>query len=315
MVSTELGLSLRLPHMFFEYNFEKYGFRMKKTFCKIVFIVCAIIILACVFKSGRLYTKNDMAVVLCISGLPMANAITETWINEGGIIIDTSITKENKFVMEDIRMQIVYQLARRSIVKITVKDSAGSGIIWHIDDGIVIVSNRHLLMKDVKAEVVFCNGETVEADILGYSQQYDIGFIKVSEKNVSNKILRDIFEAVPILYETENKTDKDNFAAEYSGRQVLQISANIDKNVANFSVGSISGLNFIPLFNTNVLVTHCYARAGMSGGGVFDDGGRFLGMISGGEVPEDAQIRETDWTYSIPARLIAMEYNEVLGVE
>lgn len=229
--------------------------------------------------------------------------------------MDTSITKENKFVMEDIRMQIVYQLARRSIVEIVIKDSAGSGIVWRIDDGIVIVSNRHLLMKDVKAEVVFCNGEAAEADILGYSQQYDIGFIKVAEKNASNKILRDIFEAVPILYETENETDKDNFAAEYSGRQVLQIGANIDKNSTNFSVGSISGLNFVSLFNTNVLVTHCYARAGMSGGGVFDDGGRFLGMISGGEVPEDAPIREADWTYSIPSRLIAMEYNEVLGVK
>ena len=53
----------------------------------------------------------------------------------------------------------------------------------------------------------------------------------------------------------------------------------------------------------------------MSGGGVFDDGGRFLGMISGGEVPEDAKIRETDWTYSIPSVLIAMEYDKISSIE
>ena len=84
--------------------------------------------------------------------------------------------------MEDMRMQVVYQLAKRSVVKLIVKDAAASGIIWNTEDGIVIVSNRHLLMKDVKAEVVFGNGETLSADVIGYSQQYDIGFVRVPEE-------------------------------------------------------------------------------------------------------------------------------------
>ena len=96
--------------------------------------------------------------------------------------------------MEDARMQVVYQLARRSIVKVVVKDSAGSGIVWRInDDSIVIVSSRHLLMKDVKAQVTFCDEESAAAEIIGYSQQYDIGFLKIDDKNVTANILRDIF--------------------------------------------------------------------------------------------------------------------------
>lgn len=67
----------------------------------------------------------------------------------------------------------------------------------------------------------------------------------------------------------------------------------------------------MPLFNTSVLETACFSRAGMSGGGVFDAGGHFLGLISGGEVPEDAQVREAEITYSIPPALIAAEYETV----
>lgn len=211
---------------------------------------------------------------------------------------------------EGIVMQVVYQLARRSIVKVTVKDSAGSGVIWRTDHGIVIVSNKHLLMKDVQAKVIFGSGETADADVVGYSQQYDIGFIEIPESAVSGSILRDIYEAVPVLYGTETEAAREEFARQYSGKRILQVGA-VERKTANFSTGTIRGLDFVPLFNTNVLETECYSRAGMSGGGVFDEGGRFLGMISGGEVPEESEKREAELTYSIPPALIEAEYNEV----
>lgn len=219
---------------------------------------------------------------------------------------------ENELDTEGMRMQVVYQLARRSIVKIAVKDAAGSGVIWNVDDEIVIVSNKHLLMKDVKAEVVFGNGETVEADVIGYSQQYDIGYVKISEEAVTCSILRDIYEAVPVLYETESETGKTEFLQKYAGKRILQLGALIDGNTANFSTGSIKGIEFIPVFNTNMLTTECFSKAGMSGGGVFDECGQFLGMISGGDVPEDAEKKEAEITYSIPPTLILAEYKLLL---
>ena len=207
--------------------------------------------------------------------------------------------------MEDMRMQVVYQLAKRSVVKLIVKDAAAGGIIWKIEDGIVIVSNRHLLMKDIKAEVVFGNEETLSADVIGYSQQYDIGFVKIPEESVTNSVLREIYEAVPVLYETETEDAKAIFEQKYLERRVLQMGA------AHFSVGTIKALTYMPLFNTTILETACYSKAGMSGGGVFGENGMFLGMISGGEVPEGAAEREAEITYSIPPALIAAEYEIV----
>jgi S1-C subfamily serine protease len=209
---------------------------------------------------------------------------------------------------ENMVMQVAYQLARRSVVKVIVKDFTGNGIIWKIDDEIIIVSNKHLLGKDVKAEIIFCNGETFSADIVGYSQQYDIGFARISEAMVSNSVLREIYEAVPVLYEVDSEDKREMFVQDWTGKRILQTGAAAGQRAADFSLGTIRGLQFVPLFNTMVLETDCFSKAGMSGGGVFGEDGRLLGMISGGDVLENAKQREAEVTYSIPPVLIATEY-------
>ena len=50
----------------------------------------------------------------------------------------------------------------------------------------------------------------------------------------------------------------------------------------------------------------------MSGSGLFDEGGRFLGIVSGGDVSDDASEKESDYTFSIPSSIILDEYNIIL---
>jgi len=261
---------------------------VKRFFKKLIFVAAVAVFFAEAMKFIKT-SRNGFYSEMLISGMH-AKFLSE-------------LIGENQ--MEDAGMQIVYQLARRSVVKIVVNDSAASGLVWKIDDkDIVIVSNRHLLMKDVTAEVAFYNGERADAGIIGYSQQYDIGFLKVSGGNVTARMLRDIYEAVPAEYEMSGP---DSLA----GRAVLQIGADLDGKKEHFSTGSILGFDYEPVFNTTVLKTKCYARAGMSGGGVFDTEGKLLGMLSGGEVAEDAEIREAEVSYSLPVALIADEYDNL----
>ncbi|MDE7477422.1 MAG: serine protease [Lachnospiraceae bacterium] len=275
---------------------------MRKTlrgFLRELVVVGVIVLLAgriCAYQPG-------FAVSSCVSDRTAISAAQA---------VRRGVAANEKLDTEGIGMQIVYQLAKRSIVKVVVKDAAGSGIIWKIEDGIVIVSSKHLLMKDVKAEIVFGNGETISADVIGYSQQYDIGFVKIPDGAVTDSILRDIYEAVPALYEIESEEARTAFVLEYFEKRVLQMGALSDKNTDSFSLGNIQGIRFVPLFNTHMLETACYSKAGMSGGGVFDESGRFLGMISGGDVPEDAEKREAEITYSIPSVLIAAAYEEIM---
>lgn len=242
------------------------------------------------------------AVISCVSEQAAVRAVETAVLN---------MTGAEEHDVEDRVMQIVYQLARRSIVKVVVKDAAGSGVIWNLGDGIVIVSNRHLLMRDVTAEIIFGNGQSAAADVIGYSQQYDIGFVRIPEEEVTGGVLRDIYEAVPIIYSTESEEARAAFVSEYGTARVMQVGAVINQNTANVSIGNIIELKYVPLFNTYVLETACLSRAGMSGGGVFDEGGHFLGMISGGEVPDGVETKEAGITYSIPPVLIAAEYEEI----
>lgn len=261
---------------------------MKRLFKRLIFVAAAAIFLveAMILNTASGY---DFYSGTLISGIHVGLL---SWLTDGD-------------QMEDARMQVVYQLARRSIVKVVVKDAAGSGIVWKInDENIVIVSSKHLLMKDVKARVTFCDEEGVDAEIMGYSQQYDIGFLKIDNKNVNANILRDIYEAVPV----ENFTDEADMLTQQS---VLQIGADLNGTKEHFATGTILGVGYEPVFNTDVLRTNCYSKAGMSGGGVFDIGGRLLGMISGGEVAEDAKIREAEISYSLPVALIMDEYNHL----
>lgn len=282
------------------------GTKMKKFLRVILGIMTMIgVSMFLYFMGHRIqWEKYEFAVKLCISEQTAVIMAETAGLKTAGA---------GEFDAEDMVMQIVYQLARRSIVKVVVKDAAGSGIVWKIEDGIVIVSNRHLLMKDVTAEIGFANGESVAADIIGYSQQYDIGFVRIPEETVTGNILRDIYEAVPVLYETESEEARAAFGSQYATARVMQVGAVSDRNTANFSTGNVIGLKYMPLFNTIVLETACYSKAGMSGGGVFDEGGHFLGMISGGEVPEDADTREAEITYSIPPALIASEYEAIIS--
>lgn len=279
---------------------------MKKLLCLFwgILTITSLIAVSSVMVHRTFRGKDGLATASCVSERTAVKMARAAGLN---------VTGTGELNAEDIRMQIVYQLARRSIVKVIVKDSAGSGTIWKIEDGIVIVSNKHLLKKDVQAEIVFGNGTTATADVIGYSGQYDIGFVRIQEGAVADSVLRDIYEAVPLLYEAGSEEEKAAFEARYLRKQVLQVGAVMDQNAVNISTGNVVGLAFVPLFNTNVLVTECFSRAGMSGGGVFDEGGRFLGMISGGEVPEDAEVREAEITYSIPPSLIEAEYEMIIG--
>ena len=279
---------------------------MKKLLCLFwgILTITSLIAVSSVMVHRTFRGKDGLATASCVSERTAVKMARAAGLN---------VTGTGELNAEDIRMQIVYQLARRSIVKVIVKDSAGSGTIWKIEDGIVIVSNKHLLKKDVQAEIVFGNGTTATADVIGYSGQYDIGFVRIQEGAVADSVLRDIYEAVPLLYEAGSEEETAAFEAGYLRKQVLQVGAVMDQNAVNISTGNVVGLAFVPLFNTNVLVTECFSRAGMSGGGVFDEGGRFLGMISGGEVPEDAEVREAEITYSIPPSLIEAEYEMIIG--
>lgn len=200
-----------------------------------------------------------------------------------------------------------HEIAKRSVVHITVGKSAGNGLIWTIsEDKFVIVSNRHLMMQEVEAEVTFCNGETIPAYALGYSSQYDIAFFYISPGDITTRLTEATQEVrKPLVIAWNERTQP--------GTEILQVGNLLSKEQGCYT-GRIEDTIYVPEFGTQMLRTKCYAKSGMSGGGVFDHDGWLLGMITGGEA-SDSGMSETQMTYSIPTPLIEEEYQIVANEE
>ena len=215
---------------------------------------------------------------------------------------------------ESLKLRLVCGIAKKSVVKVLMREHAGSGLIWRMDSGrLIIASSRHLLMEDVYASVIFCDGTQTQARILGYSQQYDVGFLCIETKELSESTLRKINAVVPFLDDIEGSVQvRSVFLSERAGADIIQLGVNLGEGGLMFSKGYIMAADFSPVFNCFMIQTKCYARAGMSGGGMFDESGQLIGMISGGDVSETSSSKESEVTYSLPAGTIENEYLAIL---
>lgn len=202
---------------------------------------------------------------------------------------------------ETVIVKNIEEAMEQSVVHISMKDSVGSGVIVKIKETeMIIVSNKHLLQKDVEATVTLANGETYHAEVLGLSQQYDIGFLTLQIPNIN---LREVEQVEP-PYSKESL---------YLGMDVLQYSSRNAGVIERYEGYILGEIQYRDEFHSDILPTKCYSAAGMSGGAVFHHNGEFLGIIAGGEVADDATTRESQVTYCIPADLIWEAYTEVTG--
>lgn len=198
-------------------------------------------------------------------------------------------------------MQELYSEAKKCVVKIVVNGNVGCGVIWQINEASMwIVSNKHLLCNASEGEVTFWTGEAFSAEVADLSQEYDIGLIKVQCEELPYTLLEEVYEARHI----SNTEMQENDILWIIGEPIMQIGYLNGEEV--YFEGELSEERYIPEFGQKMLVTKCYSKAGMSGGVLIDRYGNMLGMISGGEVPENGE-RESDITYSISVKVLEDE--------
>lgn len=201
----------------------------------------------------------------------------------------------------------MYEEASKCVVRIVMRQYAGSGLIWRFEEeGMVLVSNRHLLREAAYGTVTFINGDELQAEVLGFSQAYDIGFLFISREALTSDVLRECYQVR--LYESLSENMHSGILADI---QVAQIGS-AQGVAADRSKGQLIGKEYVPEFQNDMLVTKCYARAGMSGGGVYDEKGRLLGMIAGGDVDNYNMVRDSQITYSISVEDIEEVYESVM---
>lgn len=273
-----------------------------KQIAKTVMLVSVLMIV------GKISAMDTVAEEVIIESV--TNKIVNPWDNRP-LIQTTSFTEEyidavklGAFTIPECQSkdsEILYEEASKCVVRIEMGQYAGSGLIWRMEEeGMVIAANKHLLCEAAYGRVTFVNGMALRAEILGYSQEYDLGFLWIERGELTWEMLRDCYEIRPMEEVTE-EIEKQNIMQIASSQQAAQ----------DRYEGVAIGMTYVSEFQSEMLQTKCYAKAGMSGGGVFDEQGYLLGMIAGGEVAKEASIREAEITYSIPAEQIEPEYQRI----
>ena len=190
----------------------------------------------------------------------------------------------------------------KQVVQIIMKEHIGNGLVWEIDEEkMMIAANKHLLMEDTVGIIRLKNGKEVMMEVIGLSEQYDLGFARIMLKDMDKEDTSDIQSVLLPTYDTWKELTM-------LGQDIVQISRNANGMTEQYE-GYIWDWRFVPQFNQDMLVTKCYARAGMSGGGIFSKEGILLGMIAGGELDSVGEERETEMTYGISSVVISEEYN------
>ena len=282
-------------------------FRKEKDY-KMKQITKTVMLISVLMILGNISAINTTAEEVIIESV--TKKIVNPWDNRP-LIQTTSFTEEyidavklGAFMMPECQSkdsEILYEEASKCVVRIEMGQYAGSGLIWRMEEkGMVIAANKHLLCEAAYGTVTFVNGVALRAEILGYSQEYDLGFLWIERGELTWEMLRDYYE-VRLIEEVTEEIEKQN---------IIQIASS-QQAAADCYEGVINGKIFVPEFQTFMLETACFSKAGMSGGGVFDEHGYLLGMIAGGEAAENDSQRVAEITYSIPAEQIEFEYQRI----
>ena len=205
------------------------------------------------------------------------------------------------------------------VVKIVCGDFRGSGVVIARDEeGLVIASAKHLLMYDVRAKVSFVgmeSGENVAGDVIGYSASYDLAFLHVPLSALPAKLADNARNA----YVTENGSDMawsatpdangqqvvmrtdDAYRELRAGDFIVQIGLSENAELVYYVGAAQAKEVLISDYNAFMLLNECYAEAGMSGGGAFDENGCLVGIIIAGDA---------EGTICMPMTTVLEEYRE-----
>ncbi|MCR4832277.1 MAG: serine protease [Butyrivibrio sp.] len=194
-----------------------------------------------------------------------------------------------------------YSYVRPTIVQIHSNGFYGSGTIYSIEkDYITIISNKHVLEdwnKGTNNYVIFYDGAVTNAELIGVSDSTDLGMIRV---DTSELMYEELIHYRSINYDESVYdslvTDDTVFTI---GSDMLIKNTVEDDNVSMYGINSGIGSSMYSgvLVNSDIYVTnldrnmiycYCYAQPGMSGGGIFDGYGHYLGMLTGGTSDDEA---------------------------
>ena len=213
---------------------------------------------------------------------------------------DTGIFEEGD--MAETLDGVMQSLVHIRIFKDDGSSTIGSGFIAEItDDGVYIITNKHVVGNYKVASVTFMHGECVpNASVVGTDDEYDIAVIKVPRIFLPAEFDSGICTVhIDMTYWEELDAEPIELAIEV-----------VDElgNIEHIRYGTlVKKLQTFPFFEPFIETEMALAlRAGDSGSAVFDSEGRLIAMAFAYSVAP-----ERDW--AVPLNEIVDGYKEITG--
>ncbi|WP_408071778.1 serine protease [Butyrivibrio sp. JL13D10] len=215
---------------------------------------------------------------------------------------------ENSPQTEDSLIKTALRV-RPSTVQIQVGSEYGTGNIISIDsDNITIITAKHVVKTWDNAKdkyVIFYNGDVAETDLIATDDYYDVAVITVKTADVEvHNLIR--LKSVALDQAVMEYYDSIKNEVVFSLNSEHVVNAREVQTYDYYGKNTGIGSKYIygPVINPNIMVNDygynmiyvkCEAFGGMSGGGVFDIDGNYVGMLVGGsEKKEMVAVRLSD---------------------
>lgn len=210
-------------------------------------------------------------------------------------------------VLDEDNCEKAYENVKACVVRINMGNAYGSGVIWEITpENIVIVTNKHVLdyWNEQVSNVLFSPGFYARAEILGISEEYDVGFLIVDNKELDYIELEQLrYANFDINAYQKMKEGDDIFCVGATGVHSEGTENAVQSN-GIYIQGSIGNMwQYIDEFEEYMIYGYGYGTPGISGGGTFDARGNLIGMISGGTMGGEIA--------SVPLTIIIEAYDEL----
>ena len=178
-------------------------------------------------------------------------------------------------VLTEADMEKAFENVLCTMVCIRGNGHYGSGSIYEISQNeIIIVTNKHMLdYFDAQSYVTFWNGARCGGRIIGISETADIGFVSVSKEDMGRNEIKQLkcLRKREKVYDDLEKNDcffMVDIASDWQD-PVLYKGTVVDKEL------------FLEEYGTEMLYGDGTAVPGMSGSGIFDYYGNYIGTLSG----------------------------------
>ena len=193
--------------------------------------------------------------------------------------------KDNMLLSESYQEQREESLAeylQRGLVTVNYETHFGSGVIYDItDDSIIIMTAAHVVDLTAECTLSFYHNLQGKAEKVWKSETADLAWIQIQIEDIQN-MDNESFRGLRKVREENSLEDTNQKLTLETGIDLIQGGA-VSLTQLDFSEGMLINPKVYETgFQTELIQNNCVSKPGMSGGGLFNTEGRFLGMIVAG---------------------------------